>query len=300
MIQEIKLNGLDNQPVKTHKKAPPRSINQDLPPCYFTSIFIGSKGSGKTYSAVKLLKNYEKYPIFDSDGNKLTMRVIVFCPTIHSSANPIYESLKYLNEDDIILDYSDDKLLDKLHEIEEEKRFIEEYNQYLIVWKKYMKIDEDMSLLTPDELLILSKFDFTDPEYMRKPEFKHPRINFLVFDDLVSDAHAFKRGHSAINHLCIKHRHLQCNLIFTTQYIKAIPPVIRRNLDIWVIFKFANAASVAEQIYPEISGIIKEDDFQTLFEYATKEKHNALIIDQTSKHNVFKLNWDIGLKINHN
>ena len=287
MIQEIKLNGLDNQPVKTHKKAPPRSINQDLPPCYFTSIFIGSKGSGKTYSAVKLLKNYEKYPIFDSDGNKLTMRVIVFCPTIHSSANPIYESLKYLNEDDIILDYSDDKLLDKLHEIEEEKRFIEEYNQYLIVWKKYMKIDEDMSLLTPDELLILSKFDFTDPEYMRKPEFKHPRINFLVFDDLVGDPHAFKKSHSALNNLCIKHRHLQCNMIFTTQYIKAIPPVIRRNLDIWVIFKFANAASVAEQIYPEISGIIKEDDFQTLFEYATKEKHNALIIDQTSKHNVF-------------
>jgi hypothetical protein len=300
MIQEIKLNGLDNQPVKTHKKAPPRSINQDLPPCYFTSIFIGSKGSGKTYSAVKLLKNYEKYPIFDSDGNKLTMRVIVFCPTIHSSANPIYESLKYLNEDDIILDYSDDKLLDKLHEIEEEKRFIEEYNQYLIVWKKYMKIDEDMSLLTHDELLILSKFDFTDPEYMRKPEFKHPRINFLVFDDLVGDPHAFKKSHSALNNLCIKHRHLQCNMIFTTQYIKAIPPVIRRNLDIWVIFKFANAASVAEQIYPEISGIIKEDDFQTLFEYATKEKHNALIIDQTSKHNVFKLNWDIGLKINHN
>ena len=300
MIQEIKLNGLDNQPVKTHKKAPPRSINQDLPPCYFTSIFIGSKGSGKTYSAVKLLKNYEKYPIFDSDGNKLTMRVIVFCPTIHSSANPIYESLKYLNEDDIILDYSDDKLLDKLHEIEEEKRFIEEYNQYLIVWKKYMKIDEDMSLLTPDELLILSKFDFTDPEYMRKPEFKHPRINFLVFDDLVGDPHAFKKSHSALNNLCIKHRHLQCNMIFTTQYIKAIPPVIRRNLDIWVIFKFANAASVAEQIYPEISGIIKEDDFQTLFEYATKEKHNALIIDQTSKHNVFKSNWDIGLKINHN
>jgi adenylate kinase family enzyme len=106
------------------------SNNKDLPPCCFTSIFIGSQGSGKTYSAVKLLKKYEKYPIFDSDGNKLTMRVIEFCPTIHSTANPIYESLKYLNEDDIILDCSDDKLLDKLHEIKEEKRFLEEYNQY--------------------------------------------------------------------------------------------------------------------------------------------------------------------------
>ena len=53
---------------------------------------------------------------------------------------------------------------------------------------------------------------------------------------------------------------------------------------------------MTEQIYPEISGIIKEEDFE-MFEYATKEKHNALIIDQTSKHNVFKLNWDVALKI---
>ena len=300
MIQEIKLNGLNNEPVRTHKKQPPMSINKDLPPCYFTSIFIGSKGSGKTYSVVKLLKNYEKYPIYDSDGNKLVMCVIVFCPTIHSSANPIYETLKYLDEDDIILDYTDDKLLDKLHEIEEEKRFIEEYKEYLTVWKKYMKIDEDMSLLTHDELLILSKFDFTDPEHMKKPDYKHPRINFLVFDDLVGDPNAFKRSHSALNNLCIKHRHLQCNLIFTTQYIRAIPPVIRRNLDIWIIFKFANVKSVTEQIYPEISGLIKEEDFEMLFEYATKDKHNALIIDQTSKHDIFKLNWDVALRINNN
>ena len=88
--------------------------------------------------------------------------------------------------------------------------------------------------------------------------------------------------------------------MFTTQYIKAIPPTLRRNLDIFVIFKFADVQSVVEQIYPEISGIIKEEDFEILFEYATKDKHNALIIDQTSKQNVFKLNWDVALKINNN
>ena len=58
MIEEIKFTGLDNKPIKTTKKTPPRSINENLPPCYFTSIFIGSKGSGKTYSLIKLLKNY--------------------------------------------------------------------------------------------------------------------------------------------------------------------------------------------------------------------------------------------------
>jgi hypothetical protein len=73
---------------------------------------------------------------------------------------------------------------------------------------------------------------------------------------LVGDPHAFKKGHSAINNLC---------LLFTTQYIKAIPPVLRRNLDIFVICKIANVQSVIEQIYPEISGVIKEEDELLLF-----------------------------------
>jgi hypothetical protein len=44
--------------------------------------------------------------------------------------------------------------------------------------------------------------------------------------------------------------------------MKAIPPVSRRNLDLFVIFKFANVQSVVEQIYPETSDIIKEEDFK--------------------------------------
>ena len=68
------------------------------------------------------------------------MRVIVFCPTIMSTANPIYDSLKYLDEDDIIMEYSDDKLLNKLDEIEKEKEDIKDYNKYIEVWKKYLKL----------------------------------------------------------------------------------------------------------------------------------------------------------------
>ena len=48
----------------------------------------------------------------------------MFSPTIHSAANPIYNSLKYLYEVDIILDYSDHKLLEKLQEIEDEKKLL--------------------------------------------------------------------------------------------------------------------------------------------------------------------------------
>ncbi len=38
-------------------------------------------------------------------------------------------------------------------------------------------------------------------------------------------------------------------------------------------------------------------EFELLFDYATENKHNALKIDQTSKHNIFKLNWDVALKV---
>ena len=78
MIEEIKLNGLDNKPIKTTKKPPPRSINENLPPCYFTSIFIGSKGSGKTYSLIKLLKIMKNTRYTIMKGIKWTSALLCF------------------------------------------------------------------------------------------------------------------------------------------------------------------------------------------------------------------------------
>ena len=57
-----------------------------------------------------------------TESRKLNMRVILFCPTAHSVADPIYETLKNLDEEDIVLNYSDDILLDKLQDIEQEKQ----------------------------------------------------------------------------------------------------------------------------------------------------------------------------------
>ncbi len=36
---------------------------------------------------------------------------------------------------------------------------------------------------------------------------------------------------------------------------------------------------------------------ELLFDYATENKHNSLIIDQTSKQDALKSNWDVALKI---
>ena len=91
------------------------------------------------------------------------------------------------------------KYYKKIDEIEKEKEDINNYNKYIEVWKKYLKIDENINLLLPDEWLILSKIDFRDPKDISHQPYKYSRVNFLCFEDLVGDASAFRKGHSAIN-----------------------------------------------------------------------------------------------------
>ncbi len=43
MIQEIKLNGLNNEPVKTNLIPTPKSTNPNLTSCYFSAMFLGAK-----------------------------------------------------------------------------------------------------------------------------------------------------------------------------------------------------------------------------------------------------------------
>ena len=88
-------------------------------------MFIGSKGSGKTYSLVSLLRHYEKSSILDKKGRKHTIRTILFCPTGNSDFNKIYTTLESLDqENDIIIDYSDEKLLEVLDKIADEEKEI--------------------------------------------------------------------------------------------------------------------------------------------------------------------------------
>ena len=104
-----------------------------------------------------------------------------------------------------------------------------------------------------------------------------------------------------LNNLTIKCRHHHCSMLFTTQYPKAIPPTIRANIDIWVLFRFASKERVLEQVYPEISSLITLEHFEELYSYATKTSaHDALVIDNHGKSNPdmkFRKNWNIVLKV---
>ena len=72
----------------------------------------------------------------------------------------------------------------------------------------------------------------------------------------------------------------------------AVPKTIRLNSNLIVMFKFANKQAVIEDIYPVVSAYITEEKLMELYEYATAEPHDALVIDATSNKIVFKKNFD--------
>jgi len=297
MIKEFKLNSLNNIVPKVNKKEPPRSINNDLTPFFFTSMFIGAKNSGKTYGLVKMIKNYEDQPIKDSKGNVLEIRTILFSPTGKSEANPIYTTLKSLDfNNDVIEHYTDNKLIEKLNEIEKDKEEIEDYKKYVKAYKIFEK-NENTNLIDPEYLILLHEHDFEHYENIPKPKYKHPPIVFIILDDLIGDNKVFKRQ-SLINNITIKHRHLGVNLVFTSQNPKSIPNIIRNNIDLYVLYKFANVKMVLEKLYEEVSNLLTETQFEELYKHATSEPHDALVIDthpKTERDKRFKKNFNVVL-----
>jgi hypothetical protein len=307
MIIENKINDIIDYKIKVNRNYLPRSANKLLPPFFYSALFIGATGTGKTFKLVELLKLYEKYDILDSKGNKLNMRIVLFCTTANSKANAVYNVL-HIPEEDIILKYSDDKLEEKLNEVKEEQKNSKEYNLYIEAYKKFHKYD-DVDVLTDDELQLLDKYGMDEPfanyeqhsskqkDLKRRPE----KVYFFIFDDLLGTS-AFKiRSESKLNNLVTLCRHHSINLMFTTQYLTAIPPIIRNNVRLWVVFKFSNSERLLKHVYPEISNLVKEEKFLELYEHATNNDHDSLIIinhnDMDKKFRIRK-NWNHAIEYN--
>ncbi len=95
----------------------------------------------------------------------------------------------------------------------------------------------------------------------------------------------------------MKHRHLYTNIFITTQYINAITPIIKNNIDIFCLFKYANINDILKKFYLCASGIILEEQFKELYLYSTSEKFNFLSIITGKGYLNIRKNWNINLKL---
>jgi hypothetical protein len=299
MIQEYQIKGLNNDPLKVKKPNIPQSNNKDLPRFFFNMLLVAQKHSGKTFLLSKLIKNYQETKILDNEGNEHPIRIILFAPTAFSTSNTIYEKLN-IDEHDIHLDYSDMVLSLVLEQIKEENEEIKEYKEKMKLIEKFKKV-KDIDELSEDEILTLHMFKF-DKMNIQKPKYEQERINVIIFDDIIGTNNgAFRRSGSVLQNLIIKNRHHWANVILTTQYIKSINPIIRENIDIWALFPSQNKKAIIEKVYELVSGLVTEEHFIELFDYATAKPFSALVIDnhkETPKANKFKINWNTIIRIN--
>ena len=67
MIVEEKLDGWNNNLIKTDEVIYPQSKDDKAPKNYFLGIFCGSRGSGKSFLFTKLLKTLEEKNVYLND-----------------------------------------------------------------------------------------------------------------------------------------------------------------------------------------------------------------------------------------
>ena len=296
MIIEESLNGWNNKPVKTAEVVYPQSKDDKAPKNYFLGIFCGSRGSGKSYLFTKLLKTLEEQKAYLGD-TLVPQRIILISSTAHSDSNRIFKTLKNLDWDnDVLEDYDDDLLKMKMDELKHDLDHAKDYKLYREAWKNFIEC-KSIDKLSDDELKLLYSYDFMPFKEFPKPKYPDGFLIHWIIDDMLG-TNIFKNGRSAFTNLCIRNRHIiPGNIIIAIQSIMSVPKTIRLNANLLALFKFADSNKVLEDVYPLFSAFVKEEQFKELYEYATKEPYNALVIDATRGKPIFKKNFDKLLNI---
>jgi len=292
MIIEETIDNLPTPYFKITKTNEPQSKNPNLPPLFFSCLIVGSKNSGKSYAMTSLLKMFEENPIYDIRGNQLEQRIILFSPTALNESNIVFKNLKNLSTDDIHLEYTDEILEEILIDIKQHIDEVNEYEKYLKALDKFNNSNED---LNDDEYWLLYNNNFSPIQEKRHI------ITHICFDDLIGDKQVFKKSRDGgLVKFLLKHRHLYTNVFITTQYISAIQPIIKNNIDIFCLFKYANLNDILKKFYPSVSGIMNEEQFKEMYLHSSKDKFNFLTV---ISHNALKgrllirKNWNINLKL---
>jgi len=295
MIIEKRLKGFDNK-LLYDKLNYPQCECGVCPRFFFNSLHVGSRGSGKTYTVVQMIKHYEKHKI-KRDGVEYKIRTHLISPTIQ--ANEIYQSLDSLDMTKNAHDnYSDQLLLDIIKDVKAEK---EEYDKYLLYKSSY-----DTFMKTPEAKL--EKLYETDPEifnlleeydYIKPSEFKHdpPKVNIIILDDLLGSNAFTRKTQSVLTNAMIKNRHMQIVFCVLVQSIKAVPKTIRMNCSVFQLAKFGSKKVILSDIYEEVSNVTTIEKFESLYEHATNKKYGSLIIDTTNSDKRFMSNFDFELFI---
>jgi len=118
-----------------------------------------------------------------------------------------------------------------------------------------------------------------------KENSNNDETTLLYLDDMASDMKQNMRVQELFNRIVLNRRHLKCSVFFLTQYFRAVPPNVRKNISHVILYKTLNKLENTA-VFDEIISM-NEKDMDKLFDYVFDKRFNFLMID-INKHKFYK------------
>ena len=228
-------------------------------------VFSGSRGSGKTYSCIALMRHFEK--------KHYITKTFLLCPTRHS--NDLYTNLKTLDEKDCFEDENTFGLA--LHQIlTTVQKEWDDYNSELEYKKVFLKAHRNHLALTLREQNTLQFRQGEPPKRIQKPS------HLLIVDDAQGTDLYSNARRDLLTHIVIKHRHIPITITLLAQSWTGVPRVIRLNTTQFAVFKTGDKNQL-KQIYDTFANTVEYDKFERMYKEAVSKPHGFLFIDTVPK-----------------
>lgn len=293
MIEETEIKHWDNKPVKVKKVLYPQCSDCNAPHNFYVALFVGSRGTGKSYQLTKMLKQVEDKKVYSPEGSEVPLRTILISPTSFSQSNNCFSALNSIDwENDVFESYEESEYKGKIVEMKKDLDEAKSFQNYCRCYKTFEKI-EDVNKMKIEDIMTLYKQDYEHPDNLEQPKYPKGFITNIIVDDMVGDK-IFKLGRNFFVNSVLRNRHINSglNFLIAVQAINSVPKNIRLNANYLSLFKFANSQMIINDILPNLSAWVDEQQLLELYNYATEEKHSSLIADMTKGEPVFKKNFD--------
>ncbi len=193
-IKEVEINGFKDK-ITNSKLDYPKSDNPNLFNLFFNFAGVASRGGGKTFSTIKIIKEYENSKMISAQGEH-KIRTILISPTYDANKN-LWGNLKSLDENDIYEEYSEAILKNIIEDIKQIIDEVDVYNKYIYYYDLIDKTpkNEIQPLLksNPEISYLLKKFNYESPSKVKKYfRYTTKPITFLILDDCMGSS-AFNR-----------------------------------------------------------------------------------------------------------
>lgn len=300
-IKEIDLDGFKYK-ISNSKLDYPKSSNKNLFNLFFNYLGVASRGGGKTYNTVKIIKEFENSKMTSGSGVEHKIRTILISPTYDTNKG-LWSNLKSLNENDIYEEYTESILNDIIESIKSIINEVDEYNRYINYYNLIDKTpkNEIQELLrsNPEIQLLLKKYNYEIPSKVKKYfSYTTKPITFLILDDIMGSSALNRKSENLLKYWLIKNRHIFTSFFILVQSIKSVPKDMRLNCNLFYLGKFSNKKSILTDIYEEVSSVLTENQFENLYDKAIGDNpHGSLIIDLTSSKKRFFKSLDKELLI---